>query len=100
MEITWELITFMIGITISISTIISKLFMRYMESQMNNLTATIEERKDDCSQLSERIKEVENYHIETRVSLASISKDIEYIKSENNKMAINIEKILNNNCKK
>ena len=32
MEITWELITFIIGIAISVSTIISKLFMRYLES--------------------------------------------------------------------
>ena len=100
MEITWEIITFIIGIAISVSTIISKLFMRYLESQMKNLTETIDERRDDYVGLEERIKSVENYHTETKVVLAKIGKDIEYIKSENNKMAINIEKILNNNCKK
>ena len=100
MEITWELITFIIGTAITISTIISKLFMRYLESQMKNLPETIDERKDDYVGLEERIKSVENYHTETRVALAKIGKDIEYIKQENNKMAINIEKILNNNYKK
>jgi len=100
MEITWELITFIIGIAISVSTIISKLFMRYLESRISNLSLTIEERKDDCEGLDKRIEEMEKYHIETRVSLAQIGKDIEYIKQENNKMAINIEKILNNNCRK
>jgi len=96
MEITWEIITFIIGTAISISAIISKLFMRYLESQMKNLTKTIDERRNDYVGLEERVKSVENYHTETRVVLAKIGKDIEYIKSENNKMAINIEKILNN----
>lgn len=41
----------------------------------------------------------EEYHTETRVSLAKIGKDIEYIKLENNKMSLNIEKILNNKTK-
>ena len=95
MEITWEIITFIIGTAITISTIISKLFMRYLESQMKNLTETIDERRDDYVRLEERIKSVENYHTETKVVLAKIGKDIEYIKQENNKMAINIEKILN-----
>lgn len=95
MEITWEIITFIIGTAITISTIISKLFMRYLESQMKNLTETIDERKNDNIALEERIKSVEDYHTETRVALAKIGKDIEYIKQENNKMAINIEKILN-----
>ena len=95
MEITWEIITFIIGTAITISTIISKLFMRYLESQIKNLTETIDERKDDYVCLEERVKEVENYHTETKVVLAKIGKDIEYIKQENNKMAINIEKILN-----
>ncbi|KUK49577.1 MAG: hypothetical protein XE08_0472 [Parcubacteria bacterium 32_520] len=89
-----------VGTAITISTIISKLFMRYLESQMEKITKTIDERKNDYVGLEERVKSVENYHIETRVALAKIGKDIEYIKQENNKMAINIEKILNNNCKK
>ena len=100
METTWEIITGIVGTAITISTIISKLFMRYLESQMKNITETIDERKDDYVGLEERIKSVENYHTETRVALAKIGKDIEYIKQENNKMAINIEKILNNNYKK
>ena len=70
--------------------------MRYLENQMKNLTEKIDERRNDYVGLEERIKSVENYHTETRVVLAKIGKDIEYIKSENNKMAINIEKILNN----
>jgi phage shock protein A len=85
--------------TVSVSTIISKLFMRYLESQIKNLNDVINERKEDCVGLSERIEEVEKYHIETRVSLAKIGKDIEYIKQENNKMSLNIEKILNHKIK-
>lgn len=73
--------------------------MRYLESRINNLSLTIEERKDDCEGFNKRIEEMEKYHIETRVSLAQIGKDIEYIKQENNKMAINIEKILNKDSK-
>ena len=100
MEITFEVITFIIGTAITISTIISKLFMRYLESQMKNLTETIDERRNDYVGLEERIKSVENYHTEAKVVVAKIGKDIEYIKQENNKMAINIEKILNNKCDK
>lgn len=74
--------------------------MRYLESRITNLSLTIEERKDDCAGLEQRMQDIEKYHVETRVSLANIGKDIEYIKLENNKMSVNIEKILNNNCRK
>jgi septal ring factor EnvC (AmiA/AmiB activator) len=107
--ITLQELFAVISIALAISGIVSKLSMQVIEGKISGNRKIMEEKiktfelklnETDkyCIELDRRIDAIEAHHVETQVSLAKISKDIEYIKSENMKMALNIQKILDNRC--
>ncbi|MDD5068494.1 MAG: hypothetical protein PHN89_02760 [Candidatus Pacebacteria bacterium] len=103
--ITLQEILTIIGIAIAISGVISKISMQYIEERISKKDEVIKEKmkqfndvERSIKDLDNRIDKIEDCHVDTQISLAKISKDIEYIKSEHIKMALDIRKILDNKC--
>ncbi len=89
MELDWGIITFIMG---TIMATIGGVW-KYFEGRCNSLKISITEKEREQDELQMRIEKVETCYNDSKIDIARIYKDIEYIKLELIKISHNIEKI-------
>lgn len=88
MELNWGIITFIM------TTILGTIggLWKYFEGKIADLKICLTEKEKLQNELQIRVEKIESCNADIKVDIAKINKDVEYIRLEITRLAVNIEK--------
>ena len=88
MELNWGIVTFIM--TTLLGTIGG--LWKYFEGKISDLKICLSEKEKLQNELQIRVEKIESCNADIKVDIAKINKDVEYIRLEITRLAVNIEK--------